>query len=128
MPASGSRAGPGATSTDRGPKGSAHRAAKSRPGIPGLDDSTLQDLAEVFQSLGHVTRLRLVYALFDAERCVGELAAALGMSESAVSHQLRLLRGLRLVRTRRAGKLVYYALDDDHVEQLIAAGVEHALE
>ena len=103
-------------------------AAAGSAAVPKLDYRTLQILAEVFQALGQVTRLRLVHALFDAERCVGDLATALGMSESAVSHQLRLLRGLRLVRTRRDGKLVYYALDDDHVEQLIAAGVEHAQE
>lgn len=106
------------------------RRSPARAGDGGRqpDDRTLQRLAEVFQALGQVTRLRLVHALFDAERCVGDLATVLGMSESAVSHQLRLLRGLRLVRTRRDGKLVYYALDDDHVEQLIAAGVEHVQE
>jgi DNA-binding transcriptional ArsR family regulator len=89
------------------------------------DEWTFEELAAVFKVLGHPTRLKLVQALFREELCVCDLAALLGMSVSAVSHQLRLLRTLRLVRNRREGKLIYYALDDEHVRQLFAAALEH---
>jgi DNA-binding transcriptional ArsR family regulator len=88
------------------------------------DDLTTQ-LAEIFKALADPTRVRILHALSHAELCVGDLAALLGMTESAVSHQLRLLRGLRVVRARREGKQVFYALDDEHVLRLFQLSLEH---
>ncbi|MGH9321052.1 MAG: ArsR/SmtB family transcription factor [Vicinamibacteria bacterium] len=85
-------------------------------------------LAETFQVLGDPTRVRIVHALSLDELCTSDLAALVGMSESAVSHQLRTLRQLHVVRSRRLGKLVYYSLNDDHVKSLFQQGLEHALE
>lgn len=89
------------------------------------EERTFEDLASVFKVLSNPTRLKIVHALSGGELCVCDLAALLGMSASAVSHQLRLLRTMRLVRHRREGKLIYYALDDDHVRQLFTAAMEH---
>jgi DNA-binding transcriptional ArsR family regulator len=89
------------------------------------DRATLAGLAELFSTLGDATRLRLLAALSDGELCVCDLSAAIGQSESAVSHHLRLLRALGLVRSRREGRLVYYALDDDHVDTLYRQAVDH---
>jgi DNA-binding transcriptional ArsR family regulator len=85
-------------------------------------------LAETFQVLGDPTRVRIVHALSLGELCTSDLAAVVGMSESAVSHQLRTLRQLNVVRSRREGKLVYYNLNDDHVRSLFQQGLEHAFE
>lgn len=82
-------------------------------------------LAATFRALADPTRVRLISMLASMELCVGELAAALGMSVSAVSHQLRLLRDLRLVRSRRDGRHVFYALDDEHIATLYQGGLEH---
>jgi DNA-binding transcriptional ArsR family regulator len=82
-------------------------------------------LAATFKALADPTRVRMLHALSHAELCVGDLAAVLEMSESAVSHQLRLLRSLRVVRTRRDGKLVFYMLDDEHVARLFQLSLEH---
>jgi len=79
------------------------------------------EVAEIFKALADPTRVRILHALSHAELCVGDLAAVLEMSESAVSHQLRLLRGLRVVRARREGKQVFYAMDDEHVTRLLLA-------
>jgi DNA-binding transcriptional ArsR family regulator len=92
---------------------------------PQLDERTADHLAETFKALSDRSRLRLIAALMGAERCVGELAADLAMSESAVSHQLRTLRQLRLVRVRKNGRQVFYALDDEHIEELFRCGLEH---
>lgn len=81
--------------------------------------ATVRDVAEVFKLLGDPTRVRIVDALTHGERCVCDLATLVGLSESAVSHQLRLLRAARLVRVRRAGRLAFYALDDHHVVGLL---------
>ena len=75
--------------------------------------------------LGDPTRLRLISALTGQELCVGDLAAAVGMSESAVSHQLRGLRQMRLVRVRKAGRQIFYTLDDHHIEELFLCGLDH---
>lgn len=83
------------------------------------------DLSELFHALGDPTRVKIVLALSAGELCVADLSEAIGMSESAVSHQLRLLKTLRLVRARKAGKQVYYALDDDHVGDLLSIGKQH---
>ena len=85
-------------------------------------------LAETFRALGDPTRVRILDALSRAELCVCDIAALLSISESAISHQLRLLRSLRLVRSRRAGRMVFYALDDDHITRLFAQGLEHVEE
>ena len=96
---------------------------RARAAVPDAD--AVGDLAALFGALGDPTRVRLLAALAAGALCVCDLAAVLGMTQSAVSHQLRLLRALGLVRARREGKLVWYALDDDHVRALLAIGAEH---
>jgi DNA-binding transcriptional ArsR family regulator len=91
--------------------------------MPGED--TVHRLCEAFRALGDPTRTRILLALEQAEMCVCDLAALLRLTSPAVSHQLRLLRGLGLVRYRREGKLAYYSLDDDHIMALIRMGREH---
>ena len=90
-----------------------------------LDNTTVEQLADIFRALADPTRVRLLHALSHAELCVGDLAALLEMTDSAVSHQLRLLRDLRVLRSLRDGKLVYYALDDDHITSLFQQSLEH---
>jgi DNA-binding transcriptional ArsR family regulator len=90
--------------------------------------ATVERLAEIFKALGDPTRVRLLSALGTAELCVCDLATLLAVSESAISHQLRLLRSLRLVRARRDGRMVFYRLDDEHIARLLAQGREHAEE
>jgi ArsR family transcriptional regulator, lead/cadmium/zinc/bismuth-responsive transcriptional repressor len=104
----------------------AARVAEVRAAQP--DASTVERLAEIFKTLGDPTRVRLLSALAAAELCVCDLATLLTLSESAISHQLRLLRSLRLVRARRDGRMVFYRLDDDHIVRLLAQGREHAEE
>jgi DNA-binding transcriptional ArsR family regulator len=82
-------------------------------------------LADVFRALGDPTRVRILHAVSDGEACVFDLARGLEMSPSAISHQLRVLRSLRLVRNRRAGREVYYAVDDRHVLSVVGAVLEH---
>lgn len=90
-----------------------------------VDDSTAVHLAETFRALSDPTRIRMVSLLEGDELCVCDLAAALSMSQSAVSHQLRSLRDLRLVRWRREGRQIFYALDDEHVADLFRRGLDH---
>jgi DNA-binding transcriptional ArsR family regulator len=85
-------------------------------------------LAETFKALGDLTRVRMLDALSRSELCVGDLAGLLGLTESAVSHQLRLLRSMRLVRSRRSGRMVMYMLDDDHILKLFRQGLDHVEE
>jgi DNA-binding transcriptional ArsR family regulator len=92
------------------------------------DAREVERLAELFSAIGDPTRLRILHALEQKETCVGDLSAGLDLSESAISHQLGLLRALRLVRARREGRHVYYRLDDNHVSALISAGMEHVSE
>ena len=92
------------------------------------DEETAERLAETFATLSDTTRLRIVEALSHEELCVCDLSAALSLSQSATSHHLRTLRNLRLVKHRRAGRLVYYSLDDDHIVRLFAQGLEHVRE
>jgi DNA-binding transcriptional ArsR family regulator len=92
------------------------------------DQQTIERLAEIFGVLADPTRLKICMFLSQAELCVCDLAAILGISESAISHQLRLLRSLRLVKYRREGKMAFYALDDAHVSSLIKQGMDHAEE
>ena len=93
-----------------------------------LTDASARALADTFKVLGDTTRVRILDALSRSELCVQDLAGRVGISESAVSHQLRLLRGLRLVRSRRDGRLVFYSLDDDHIVRLFEQGLEHVEE
>src|SRR5215207_11043248 len=90
-----------------------------------LQEHTSTHLADLFSALSDPTRLRIISVLLESEMNVGELAAQLGMTESAVSHQLRGLRQLRLVRSRKDGRQVFYALDDDHVAKLYRLGLDH---
>jgi ArsR family transcriptional regulator, lead/cadmium/zinc/bismuth-responsive transcriptional repressor len=93
-----------------------------------LGESAVAALAETFKVLGDTTRVRIIDALSATELCVQDLADALGLTQSAVSHQLRLLRSMRLVRTRRDGRQIFYTLDDDHIVGLFKQGLEHVEE
>jgi DNA-binding transcriptional ArsR family regulator len=93
-----------------------------------MTSRTVQALADTFRVLGDPTRVRILDALSSGELCVCDIASLAGISESAVSHQLRLLRGMRLVRPRRAGRLVYYALDDHHIIELLRQALTHVEE
>jgi ArsR family transcriptional regulator len=93
-----------------------------------MTGSSIAALAETFKMLGDTTRVRILDALSCSELCVCDIARLLGLSESAVSHQLRLLRGMRLVRPRRAGRMVFYALDDEHIVHLFEEGLRHVQE
>ena len=88
-------------------------------------ETELYDLAELFKVFGDTTRIRILYVLFEAEMCVCDIAEMLSMTPSAISHQLRLLKQFRLVKSRRDGKTVYYSLADDHVRSIIDQGREH---
>ena len=92
------------------------------------DDETLYDLAELFKVFGDSTRVKILYALFESELCVCDIAQLLGLTQSAVSHQLRVLKASRLVKPRRDGKTVFYSLADDHVRKIIAQGMDHIME
>ena len=93
-----------------------------------LTGRTVEAIAETFRVLGDPTRVRILDALAAGELCVCDIAGFVGISESAVSHQLRLLRGMRLVRARRAGRQVFYSLDDQHIVQLLTLAVTHVEE
>ena len=91
-------------------------------------DETLYDLAEIFKIFGDTTRIKILYALFEAELCVGDIAQLLGLTQTAVSHQLRVLKANKLVKGRKDGKIVFYSLTDDHVRSIIDQGMEHVEE
>ena len=93
-----------------------------------LEPRTVEALADVFRALGDPTRVRILDSLSSGELCVCDIASLVGISESAASHQLRLLRALRLVRPRRAGRLVYYAIDDHHILELLKQAQTHVEE
>ena len=93
-----------------------------------IPEATVVALAEIFKALGDATRVRMLDALSRSEVCVCDLAAMLGLTESAVSHQLRFLRSLRLVRSRRDGRHIYYTLSDQHIVKLFEQGLEHVQE
>ena len=96
------------------------------PDMP--DEEDLYDLAELFKLFGDTTRIRILYVLFESEMCVCDIAELLRMTQSAISHQLRLLKQFKLVKNRRDGKTVYYSLADDHVRSIIGQGMEHIKE
>jgi ArsR family transcriptional regulator, lead/cadmium/zinc/bismuth-responsive transcriptional repressor len=109
------------------------RRKAGRAAIPGgfrtmPADEELYDLADFFKIFGDSTRIRILYALHREELCVQDLADGLGMGQSAVSHQLRVLKASGLVRHRRAGRHAYYALDDEHIEQIVTQGLAHVRE
>ena len=89
------------------------------------DDEVLYELADLFRVFGDSTRIKILYALRDNELCVQDIANAVQLSQSAVSHQLRVLKDSKLVRFRREGKTVFYALDDDHVRSILSMGMDH---
>ena len=93
-----------------------------------IDENTLYDTAELFKNFSDSTRIRILYCLFEKERSVTEIAELLKMNQSAISHQLRLLRDRSLVSARREGQRVIYSLSDDHIGLLIGIGLEHAAE
>ncbi|MGI6508990.1 MAG: ArsR/SmtB family transcription factor [Erysipelotrichaceae bacterium] len=90
-----------------------------------MKENMLYDLADLFKLFGDSTRIRILYTLYEEELSVGEIAEQLGMTISAVSHQLRVLKQGKLVKSKREGKQIYYSLDDDHVKTIIAMGREH---
>ena len=99
------------------------RVARTMP-----EEARLCALAELFKTFGDTTRMRILFVLFEGEACVCDLSRALGMTVSAISHQLKILRQSRLVKSRREGKSVFYSLSDGHVRTMIAQGLEHVEE
>ena len=93
-----------------------------------MTEERYSDLAELFKVFGDVTRIKILSLLLHEERSVGDIAESLGMTQSAISHQLNLLRRSKLVKSRREGKSVYYSLDDDHVCEILSCGIEHISE
>ena len=92
------------------------------------EDEKLYDLADLFKVFGDTTRIKIICALFESEMCVCELSCLLNMTQSAISHQLRVLKSARLVKFRREGKVVYYSLDDEHIETILGMAFDHTKE
>jgi len=92
------------------------------------DELVLYDLAELYKVFADSTRIKILYCLFEAEMCVCDIAHLLGMTTSAISHQLRVLKQAKLVKFKRSGKTVFYSLSDDHVRTIIGMGMEHICE
>ncbi len=88
-------------------------------------EEELQDLAEFYRVFGDATRLKILYVLLSTEMCVYDIAAVLGMSQSAISHQLRVLKQMELVKNRREGKTIFYSLADDHIVTILSQGLDH---
>ena len=101
----------------------AHQIRRQEPSA-----RSVRALSDLFSVFADTTRIRIMYALYADELCVGDIAWILGLSQSAISHQLRILKDARLVASRREGKTVFYALDDDHVRAILATGMEHVEE
>jgi ArsR family transcriptional regulator len=101
-------------------------AENAKDDIP--DDITASDLADFLKIFADMTRIKILYALLDQELCVHDLALILNMEQSAISHQLRVLRQNKLVKIRKDGKLSYYSLNDDHVHEILIRGYEHIME
>ncbi len=91
-------------------------------------EEELFNLAEFFKVFGDTTRIRILYTLFQSEMCVCDIAHLLGMTQSAISHQLRVLKAAKLVRYRKEGRVVYYSLDDDHIKAIFDQGYQHIQE
>ncbi|MDL2206721.1 metalloregulator ArsR/SmtB family transcription factor [Eubacteriales bacterium OttesenSCG-928-N13] len=105
-----------------------HPDIVSRVGSTMPAEETLYDLAELFKIFGDSTRIKILYALLESEMCVCDIASLLGMTQSAISHQLRILKQAKLVKNRREGKTVYYSLADGHVHTVLHQGMEHVQE
>ena len=105
-----------------------HEAAVARVDAALPDEELLYDLAELYKVFGDSTRIKILYVLFEAEMCVCDIAQVLGMTQSAISHQLRVLKQSKLVKFRREGKTVFYSLADEHVRTIIGMGLEHLCE
>lgn len=91
-------------------------------------EEILYDMAELFKVFGDTTRIRILYALFSSEMCVCDIADLLNMTQSAISHQLKVLKQARLVKFRKEGKSVYYSLDDEHIKTILYQGISHVSE
>lgn len=105
-----------------------HEEVVQKVGKKMPQEELLYDLAELFKVFGDSTRIRILWALDEAEMCVCDIAALLGLTQSAISHQLRVLKQAKLVKNRRDGKVVYYSLDDDHVKKIFDQGLAHIRE
>jgi len=105
-----------------------HHESVARVNASMPSEDVLMDLAELYRIFGDSTRIRILYALLESEMCVCDIATVLGMSLSAISHQLRVLKQARLVKYRREGKTVFYSLADDHVRSILDQGLEHVEE
>ncbi|MBD0384443.1 ArsR/SmtB family transcription factor [Paenibacillus sedimenti] len=90
-----------------------------------ISEQAVSELAEIFKALGDPTRLKIIHTLLNTELCVHDIVQVLEMGQSAVSHQLRYLRNLRIVKRRKVGKTVYYSLDDEHIEQIFVQMLQH---
>lgn len=109
-------------------QGHDHRALLARLRRESPSAEMLCDLADLFKVFGDTTRMRILYALLESEMCVCAIAEYLGMTQSAISHQLKVLKDNNLVDSRRDGKTIYYFLADEHVRRIVAQGYEHLLE
>ncbi len=103
-----------------------HLVHQIEHGMP--SEGIIRDLADFYKVFGDVTRVKILCALFQAESCVCGLAEAVGMTQSAVSHQLRVLKQMKLVKNRREGKTIYYSLADSHIQSILNQGMEHITE
>jgi len=92
------------------------------------EEEPLYDLAELFKVFGDSTRIRIIWALFESDMSVSDIASLLNMTQSAISHQLRVLKNARLVKYKKSGKTVYYSLNDDHIKKIFELGMEHIME
>ncbi len=92
------------------------------------DEKIINNVARTFKIFGDSTRIKILYTMFENEVCVQEIANKISMTQSAVSHQLSILKDARLVKSRKEGKIVYYSLDDDHVKKILGVGIEHVEE
>lgn len=92
------------------------------------EEEKIKELAEFYKVFGDATRVKILYVLLESEMCVCDLAALLKMTQSAISHQLRVLKQMKLVKNRREGKTVYYSLADGHIQNIISQGMEHIME
>lgn len=113
------------TSDDRCETECVHQEAVQSVKESEEDPQRLIDLAELFKALSEPSRLRIIHSLLKRELCVCDLSDALGMQQSAVSHQLRVLRNLRIVKRRKEGKMMFYSIDDQHIESLFLQGLHH---
>ncbi len=106
----------------------AHRDIIDRVQETMPEEDTLMYLSELFRVFGDSTRIKILYVLFESEMCVCDIARLISMTQSAISHQLKILRQMRLIKSRRAGKTVFYSLADEHVRSIIFSGIEHISE